>query len=68
MYVYIFEDGTVQQHSKAPTRIDNECISDGTLIVLKCEDVKYVCEDGKLIELTTCHCGTVSDDKCHSMQ
>jgi|LakMenEpi03Aug12_release.lakeMendotaPanAssembly.Ray.scaffolds.fasta_scaffold2236550_2 hypothetical protein len=66
MYVYIFEDGTTQKHPKAPTRIDRDMIADGTLMVLKCDDVKYVCEDGSLDELTECVCGTASDDKYHS--
>lgn len=66
MYVYIFEDGTTQQHEKPPTRIDKDMIADGTLMVLKCDAVKYVCEDGSLIDLDTCECGTQSDNKYHS--
>lgn len=65
MYVYIFEDGTVQQHSEAPTRGDLECIADGLLIVLKCEDVKNVCEDGELDDLTACEFGTIKNRKYH---
>ncbi len=65
MYVYIFEDGTTQKHLKPPTRIDREMIADGTLMVLKCDDVKYVCEDGALSDLEDCDCGTSSDDKYH---
>ena len=66
MYVYIFEDGTTQKHPKPPTRIDRDLIADGTLMVLKCDDVKYVCEDGSLEDLTECVCGTASDNKYHS--
>ncbi len=34
MFVYIFEDGTVQQHSRGPTIEDRNAIEDGLLIVL----------------------------------
>jgi len=66
MYVYIFEDGTTQKHPKPPTRIDRNMIANGVLMVLKCDDVKCVCEDGSLDDLTECVCGTASDDKYHS--
>ena len=66
MYVYIFEDGTTQKHEKPPTRIDRDMIADGTLMVLKCDNVKYACEDGSLDDLTECVCGTASDNKYHS--
>jgi len=34
MFVYIFEDGTVQQHSRGPTIEDRNAIEHGLLIVL----------------------------------
>ena len=37
MYVYIFEDGTVQQSNEAPTDNDRMAIADGLLIVLYSE-------------------------------
>ena len=66
MYVYIFEDGTTQKHQKQPTKIDRDMIEDGRLLVLKCDDVKYVNEDGSLGDLTECVCDTASDGKYHS--
>jgi hypothetical protein len=39
MFVYIFEDGTVQQHSRGPTIEDRNAIEDGLLIVLYSESV-----------------------------
>lgn len=66
MFVYIFEDGTVQQHPDPPTREDMECIMDGILIVLKCDSVVCVTEDGDA-ELTTCDLSEVEDGVfCHS--
>lgn len=34
MYVYIFEDGTIQCHETGPTDVDFSCIEDGVLAVL----------------------------------
>jgi hypothetical protein len=34
MFVYIFEDGTVQQHSRGPTIEDRNAIENGLLLVL----------------------------------
>ncbi len=34
MFVYIFEDGTVQQHTRGPTIEDRNAIEDGLLLVL----------------------------------
>ena len=65
-YVYIFEDGTTQKHSEQPTDIDKDMIADGTLMVLKCDGVKYVSEDGDLDELTECNYVTSTDGNYHS--
>ncbi len=54
MYVYIFEDGTTQRHIEPPSDVDLEMIADGLLMVLWCEDVNYVCEDGSLSDLEEC--------------
>lgn len=55
MYIYIFEDNTVQKHKDGPTKIDLDCVDQGTLIVLKVgKNVSYVDYDGDLMELSDC--------------
>lgn len=66
MFVYIFEDGTVQQHPDPPTEEDMLCVEDGILMVLKCDSVVCVTENGDA-ELTTCDLSEVEDGVfCHS--
>jgi hypothetical protein len=66
MYVYIFEDLTTQKHEKPPTEIDLSMIEDGTLMVLKCDNVKEVNEDGSLSNLQSCVLESTTDGKYHS--
>lgn len=54
-YIYIFEDGTVQQHQEGPTPEDLQCVEGGMLIVLECDgDVKYLDADGQRSNLEQC--------------
>ena len=66
MYVYIFEDGTTQQHLEPPTEVDMAMIADGTLMVLQGLSVKCVDSDGSLDELEDCELLTNEDGTFHS--
>ena len=55
MYVYVFEDGIVQRHSRGPTLDDRKAIDDGRLIVLSSNsEIRCVGPDLKEVTLTDC--------------
>ena len=63
MFVYIFEDGTVQKHSKGPTVEDRAAIANGILIVLhSLSDVKNIDENLQTASLTDCRMVKPFDD------
>jgi hypothetical protein len=55
MYVYIFEDGTVQRHSVGPTVEDAKAIEQGLLIVLfNHHEIRNVNDDLNFTDLEEC--------------
>ena len=66
MYVYIFEDGTVQKHPQPPTAVDLQMVGDGTLQVLKCGPVKNIDEKGKCLSLEDCELVDIEGQLAHS--
>lgn len=66
MYVYIFEDGTVQKHPKPPTAVDLQMIGDGTLQVLRCTHPKNVDEYGSCSDLEDCQLVDIEGQPAHS--
>ncbi len=62
MYVYIFEDGTVQKHPEGPTKEDLASIADGLLIVLRADGVKNIDTCGREEDLEDCEID--SDQGC----
>ena len=54
MYVYVFEDQTVQQHPDGPTPGDLEMIADGTLQVFKVDSITEINEFGEEEDLEDC--------------
>jgi hypothetical protein len=55
MYIYIFEDGLIQQHSDPPTKEDIRSMKDGLLTVLHSEsDVYEVTETAELQDIPAC--------------
>lgn len=54
MYVYIFEDQTIQQHPDGPTPDDLAMIADGTLQVLHVGSVAEIDADGVECDLPDC--------------
>lgn len=38
MYLYIFEDNTLKQQETEPTQEDLQCIEDGILTIISCEN------------------------------
>jgi hypothetical protein len=66
MYVYIFEDGTVQSHGDGPTKEDLIAIDNGLLIVLHSESsIKIIDERNKPIVITQCELHDNTIYKCH---
>lgn len=67
MYIYVFEDGTVQQHKSQPTQSDKDAIADGLLQVLRCSGngVKNVDSDGTLEDLQSCKVESVDCGEWH---
>ena len=62
MFVYIFEDGTVQRHTSGPTIEDRNAIEDGLLLVLYSDsDIQAVDENLAFGELTECNVSKCDD-------
>lgn len=65
-YVYIFEDGTVQRHSRRPTLDDRNAIDQGLLIVLTSDsEIRYVDSDLTELILETCLLDETTLAACH---
>lgn len=66
MYVYIFEDGTVQRHSRGPTLDDRNAIDEGLLIVLASNsEIRYVDSDLSETNLDECLLDETTLAGCH---
>jgi hypothetical protein len=66
MYVYIFEDGTVQRHSRGPTSDDRTAIDNGLLIVLASNsEIRYVDSDLTELILENCLLDETTLSGCH---
>lgn len=63
MYLYIFEDGTIQKHQEPPTNEDFKGIEDGILTVIQCASPIYVESDGTRSEIEVCE---YNKKTCHS--
>lgn len=63
MYLYIFEDGTLQQHQEPPTNEDYKSIENGILTVIQCTAPKYVEADGTRHDIEVCE---YNKKTCHS--
>jgi hypothetical protein len=68
MYIYIFEDGLIQQHSEPPTKEDIRSMKNGLLTVLQSKsDVHEVTETGKLQDIPACELVPFGKrKKCHA--
>jgi hypothetical protein len=66
MFVYIFEDGTVQRHSRGPTLDDRTAIDRGLLIVLTSNsEIRYVDSDLTELLLEDCLLDETTLSECH---
>lgn len=62
MFVYIFEDGTVQRNASGPTIEDRNAVEDGLLLVLYSDtDIQTVDENLEFGELTECNVAKCDD-------
>ena len=65
MYVYIFEDGTVQTSNRKPTPVDLDSIAQGLLFVLCGNDIQAINDDGYEYEIPECEYCNNGDEPCH---
>jgi hypothetical protein len=68
MFVYIFEDGTIQTHESGPTLEDQRAIDDGLLQVLWSETaVREITKLPTVEDLPVCELRSFgdSDELCH---
>lgn len=65
MYVYVFEDGTIQSSEYKPTPIDLESIAQGLLFVMRGDNIKAINDDGNEYELPKCEYCDNGGEPCH---